>query len=54
MTDGCISFDGAMKLIKKGKSNYRTLCAWIDTFDESGNKSTIFHECYVNAIGNVE
>lgn len=54
MSDGCISLEGAIKIIEKGRSNYRVLSAWIDIFDESGNKSTVFHECYVNAIGNVE
>lgn len=43
-----------METIKRGRSNYRVLCAWIDTFDKNNDKSTVFHECYVNAIGNVE
>lgn len=47
MSSGCTSFEDAMKTIKSGRSNYRVLCAWIDTFDKYGNKSTVFHECYV-------
>lgn len=54
MSDGCISFEEAIKIIEKGKQNYRILSAWIDTFDTNNQKVTVFHECYVNAIGNVE
>ena len=54
MSSGCTSFEEAMETIKRGRNNYRVLCAWIDTFDENDNKSTVFHECYVNAIGNVD
>ena len=44
----------AIKIIEKGKQNYRILSAWVDTFDTNNQKVTVFHECYVNAIGNVE
>ena len=54
ISNGYISLEEAMKTIERGRSNYRVLSAWIDIFDEGGNKSTVFHECYVNAIGNVE
>lgn len=54
MSTGCISFEGAMELIKKGRSAFRVLSAWIDTFDDNTNKTTVFHECYVNVIGNIE
>ena len=54
MSSGCVSLEEAMETIERGRSNYRVLSAWIDIFDESGNKSTVFHECYVNSIGNVE
>ena len=50
---GCVSLEEAMKTIKRERDNYRVLCAWIDTFDENNYKSTVFHECYVDAIGNV-
>lgn len=53
MTGGYTSLEEAMKTIQESKNNYRILCAWIDTFDENGNKSTVFHECYVNAIGHI-
>lgn len=54
MSSGCVSLEEAMETIERGRGNYRVLSAWIDMFDESGNKSMVFHECYVNAIGNVE
>lgn len=54
MSSGCVSLEEAMKTVERGRGNYRVLSAWIDTFDENGNKSTVFHKCYVNAIGNVE
>lgn len=54
MSDGCISLEGAIAIVEKSKQNYRVLSAWIDTFDTNDHKTTVFHECYVNAIGNIE
>lgn len=53
ISSGCVSLEEAMETIKRERDNYRVLCAWIDTFDENNYKSTVFHECYVDAIGNV-
>lgn len=53
MTDSCISMKEAMDDVNKGRENYRVLSAWIDTFDEDNKKTTVFHECYVYAIGKV-
>lgn len=53
MSNGCVSLEEAMKTIERGRNDYRVLSAWIDIFD-GGNKFTVFHKCYVNAIGNVE
>lgn len=53
MSSGCVNLEEAMETIERGRGNYRVLSAWIDTFDDD-NKSTVFHECYVDAIGNVE
>lgn len=53
MTDSCTSIEEAMDTIRRGRENYRVLSAWIDTFDENNTKQTVFHECYVNAIGKV-
>ena len=49
-----LTLKDAMKVIRIGRENYRVLSAWIDCFDKKNEKTTIFHECYVNAIGNVE
>lgn len=54
MSSGCTNLVEAMGIIKKGRSNYRVLSAWIDTFNKNDDKTTVFHECYVNAIGNVK
>lgn len=54
MSDGCISLEGAIKIIEKGKQNYRVLSAWVDTFNTNNQKMTVFHECYVNSIGNIK
>ena len=53
MTDSCISMKEAMDDVNEGRENYRVLSAWIDTFDEDNKKTTVFHECYVDAIGKV-
>ena len=54
MSDGCISLEQALKTVQTGRQNYRVLYAWIDVFDDNNNKSTVFHECYVDAVGNIE
>ncbi len=54
ISSGCVSLEEAMETIKRERDNYRVLCAWIDIFDENNYKSTVFHECYVDAIGNVD
>lgn len=53
MTSSCVNIEEAMNTIRKGRENYRVLSAWIDTFDENNKKQTVFHECYVDAVGNV-
>lgn len=50
--DGCLTLDEAMHNIEKQRKNYIVLSAWIDTF-ENGEKKTIFHECYLDCMGNV-
>ena len=54
ISSGCVSLEEAMETIKRERDNYRVLCAWIDIFDENNYKSTVFHESYVDAIGNVD
>lgn len=53
ISDGYTNFDDAIKAIKNSRNNYRTLSAWIDIYDENMNVFTIYHECFVNAIGTV-
>lgn len=52
--NGCLTEDEAKKVIDKARQNFTVLSAWIDTFDSSNKKTTVFHECYVDAVGNVE
>ena len=54
MSDSVLSIDKAMETIDKARKNYTVLSAWVDTFDENNTKQTVFHECYVNALGYVE
>ena len=44
----------AMRAIKFARENFTVLSAWIDIFDDTGVKRTIFHECYVNVLGMVK
>ena len=48
------SMEEAMRVIKFARENFTVLSAWIDIFDDVGEKKTIFHECYVNALGMVK
>lgn len=53
ITDGCNSLNKAKDIIQAKYNNYRVLAAWIDTYDENNIKSTVFHECYVDVLGNI-
>lgn len=53
ISTGCTSLDEAMKLISDSRKKFRMLSAWIDTF-ENDIKSTVYHKCYVNAIGAID
>ena len=48
------SMEEAMRAIKFARENFTVLSAWIDIFDDTGVKRTIFHECYVNVLGMVK
>ena len=54
MSDCELSLEDAKKVIARARENYDVLSAWIDMYDEEGKKNTVFHECYVNVLGNVE
>jgi len=51
------SLEEALEIIAEKRKTIIVLSAWVDVFDSgkpaSGKKTTIFHECYVNAVGNV-
>ena len=52
-SQGEISLEKAMMIINYFKDNHTVLSAWVDSFDECNNKQTVFHECYIDAFGNV-
>ena len=47
------NFDEAMSIIDHLKDSYDVLSAWIDTFDVRGEKKTVYHDCYINAFGDL-
>ncbi len=53
-SSGEINLENALKTIENIRQNHIVLSAWIDTFDINNNKNTIFHECYVNALGQLD
>ena len=54
MQESALSMEEAMRAIEFARENFTVLSAWIDIFDNAGNKKTVFHECYVNALGFVD
>ena len=48
------SIKEAKDIIQCARKNYTVYSAWINTINENEEKQTVFHECYVNAIGVVE
>lgn len=54
MSEGDLSLEKAMGKIDFAKKYYIALSAWVDSFDENNNKQTVFHECYINAFGDVD
>lgn len=53
MNEAELSLDKAMEVIAHIKENYTVLSVWVDTFDENNVKQTVFHECYINAFGDL-
>lgn len=53
MQDSCSSLSEAKEAIEKYRNNYRVLFAWVDTYGENEVKTTVFHECYVDTLGNL-
>lgn len=42
-----------MEKIDFAKKYYVVLSAWVDSFDENNKRETVFHECYINAFGDL-
>lgn len=51
LSDSCIGLDKAMEAVKDIRSKHNVISAWIDKFHGDDVKTTVFHECYVNAFG---
>jgi hypothetical protein len=54
ISSGEFDLEKVLEMVKDARNKYRVLSAWIDTFDENDKKTTVFHECYINFIGDVE
>ena len=54
MQNSCTTIEDAKEIILRVRKNFRVLSAWIDTYDGANNKITVFHECYVDFVGDVE
>ena len=54
LTDSVSSIEDAMKKIEFMRKSHRVLSVWIDSYDNENNKHIIFHECYVNIMGDVK
>lgn len=53
MSSGESNIDKAKEVVNHLKENHAVLSVWIDTFDENDNKTTVFHECYIDAFGKI-
>lgn len=53
MDEGDLSLEKAMEKIDFTKKYYVVLSAWVDSFDENNKRETVFHECYINAFGDL-
>ena len=53
MLDSRSSLSEAKEIIETYRNNYRVLSAWVDTYGENKVKTTVFHECYVDTLGNL-
>ena len=51
---GCMSLVEAIENIRTIRHQHIVLSAWIDTFEECDKKTTVFHKCYINAIGKID
>lgn len=54
MGQGEVKLDKAMEIVNRLKENEVVLSVWIDTYDDKGVKNTIYHDCYINAFGDIK
>lgn len=54
MLDSRSSLSEAKEVIELYRNNYRVLSAWVDTYGENKVKTTVFHECYVDTLGDLK
>ena len=54
MAESVCDTDEAEDLILKARKQFTVLSAWIDIFDSDGVKKTVYHESYVDVLGNVK
>lgn len=52
--DSCMSLDEAKKIVKGQKEHHRVLSAWIDKQSDDGTMEVVFHECYLDVVGNLK
>lgn len=53
MNSGVSSIEIAMEIVNRIKRTQTVLSIWVDTFNEDGEKTTVYHDCYINAFGNI-
>ena len=51
---GELTLDRAKMAVKIMRNNHNVLSAWIDVFDKNNIKQTVFHECYIDALGYID
>jgi len=50
VTDGIPNLTKAIEIAEWARQNSRILSTWIDTYDKGGNKTTVYHRCYLNEL----
>ena len=53
MNEGELSIEKAMEVVSRIKRNNTVLSVWVDVFGDNYDQQTVFHECYIDAFGDV-
>ena len=48
------SLKESLEVIERSRKNFTVLSAWVYTYDGKGNRTTEFHDCYVDFSGKIE